>query len=242
MNAVVLIAMLAGAAAWLITPHPAASLDRLRVSAPGRGRRRFSREGAPPAWWRLVAGLGSAAVVQLLVPGLVGAVTGVLAGTLVGVGVGFLAPRSDLLRQRIQLPDALDFLAVCLDAGQPVSGAVDAVASISPPATRRILEGVGAQLALGRAGPLAWQELRGDPVWGRVAADVARAERSGTGLADLLRRHAEDARVDARDASVREARKVGVKSVIPLMACFLPAFILVGVVPIVAGLLRDFFG
>ena len=42
--------------------------------------------------------------------------------------------------------------------------------------------------------------------------------------------------------AVKEARKVGVRSVVPLMACFLPAFILVGVVPIVAGLLRDFFG
>lgn len=242
MNAVPVIVLLAGVAAWLAVPHPAAALGRLRAATPRRVGRRLSREGAPAPSWRWLAGLGSTAVVQVLVPGIGGLIVGAAVGALVGIGLGFLAPRIDLLPLRVQLPDALDFLAVCLEAGQPVSRAVEAVAAISPPPTRRVLDGVGAQLALGRAGPLAWQELRGHRVWGRVAADIARAEHSGTGLAELLHQHARDARIDARDAAVKEARKVGVRSVIPLMACFLPAFILVGVVPIVAGLLHDFFG
>lgn len=74
-----------------------------------------------------------------------------------------------------ELPAALEFLAVCLGAGQPMSGAVDTVARVSPAATGQLLREVAAQLALGRAGPEAWGHLRDHPVWGRVAADIARA-------------------------------------------------------------------
>lgn len=140
-----------------------------------------------------------------------------------------------------ELPAALGFLAVCLDAGQPMVGAVDVVARVSPPATRRLLQEVAAQLALGRAGPEAWEALRGHPVWGRAAADIARSERSGTALTAVLRMHADDGRRHSQDAALKAARTVGVRSVIPLMACFLPAFMLIGVVPIIAGLLANFF-
>ena len=101
---------------------------------------------------------------------------------------------------------------------------------------------VGGLLFLAGWGALAWGALRGDPVWGAAAADVARAERSGLCLADLLRLHADDARRVAADRATLAARTVGVRSVVPLMVCFLPAFILVGVVPIVAGLVADFMG
>lgn len=53
--------------------------------------------------------------------------------------------------------------------------------------------------------------------------------------------HAEDARQESRDQALKQARTVGVRSVIPLMACFLPAFVLIGVVPIIAGLIQGFF-
>ncbi|MDO5677272.1 MAG: type II secretion system F family protein [Propionibacteriaceae bacterium] len=139
-----------------------------------------------------------------------------------------------------QFPEAVSLLAVCLDAGQPMVAAVGSVAQVSPPATERLLREVAAQLALGRAGPAAWEGLRGHPVWGRAAADIARAERSGSSLTTVLRVHAEDGRQDARDAALKAARTVGVRSVIPLMACFLPAFMLIGVVPIVAGLIGNF--
>lgn len=141
-----------------------------------------------------------------------------------------------------ELPDALGLIAVCLEAGRPMVGAVEAVARISPPATGRLLAEVAAQLALGRDGPEAWRALREHPVWGRPAADIARAERSGTSLSSVLRVHAEDARQEHRDAQLKAARTVGVRSVLPLMLCFLPAFMLVGVVPIIAGLLANFFG
>lgn len=141
-----------------------------------------------------------------------------------------------------ELPDALEFLAVCLEVGLPMSRAVATVAAVSPADTRSVLDEVAGQMALGRAGPLAWADLKGHEVWGRAAADIARAERSGTSLVAVLKLHADDARQEAHDAATKRARTVGVRSVIPLMACFLPAFVLIGVVPILGELLRDFFG
>ena len=141
-----------------------------------------------------------------------------------------------------QLPEALDLLAACLDAGLPMVSAVATVAEVSPPATKAVLGGVAAEMSLGRVGGLAWDGLRAHAAWGRVAADLARAERSGLALADGLRAHADDARTEARDAAGKAARTVGVRSVVPLMTCFLPAFVLVGVVPIIASLLGDLLG
>lgn len=241
MNQVVLAALAAAVAAWLILPPSSSALSRLRPARQAAGRR-----GGPEPMLglasRMLAGIGTGAMALLVLPGAAGILVAGVAGPATAVVLGRLPRRTDVRILTIELPEALEFLAVCLDAGQPVGHAVTAVAKVSPEATRSLLERVAAQVALGRAGPSAWEDLRGHRVWGRVAADIARAERSGTGLADVLRMHAEDGRRDARDLAVKEARKVGVRSVVPLMACFLPAFILVGVVPIVAGLLRDFFG
>lgn len=241
MNQVVLAALAAAVAAWLILPPSSSALSRLRPARQAAGRR-----GGPEPMLglasRMLAGIGTGAMALLVLPGAAGILVAGVAGPATAALLGRLPRRTDVRILTIELPEALEFLAVCLDAGQPVGHAVTAVAKVSPEATRSLLEGVAAQVALGRAGPSAWEDLRGHRVWGRVAADIARAERSGTGLADVLRMHAEDGRRDAGDLAVKEARKVGVRSVVPLMACFLPAFILVGVVPIVAGLLRDFFG
>ena len=84
----------------------------------------------------------------------------------------------------------------------------------------------------------AWSELADDEVWGPVARDVARSARSGTSLVEVLYVHADEARLARREVTLQRARTAGVRSVVPLMACFLPAFILVGVVPIIAGLLE----
>ncbi|MCW2777557.1 MAG: hypothetical protein JWN17_1282, partial [Frankiales bacterium] len=49
-------------------------------------------------------------------------------------------------------------------------------------------------------------------------------------------RLAADARAEARSAAEQRARRAGVLAVAPLGLCFLPAFVLLGVVPVVVGL------
>ena len=235
-----LAALTAALGVALLMSHPGAGLARLR--SPGRrGGAAPGRDplGAPRR--RLIA-IALVCLVLVLVPGVAAVPLAALFGGAAFVLLGRLPTRAIGRAPSGQVAEALDFLAVCLDVGRPMSLAVAAVAEASPEPSRALLRRVGAHLALGRAGPDAWEELRDDPVWGSVAVDIARAERSGTPVAALLRVHADDARRESRDAAIKAARTVGVRSVMPLMLCFLPSFILVGVVPIIAGLLRGFFG
>lgn len=136
------------------------------------------------------------------------------------------------------LPEALELLAVCLDAGRPLASAVPLVADVTRGDVHEWLGRVQGRLILGQTGARAWE---GNGEVGRqVAREVGRAERSGTQLAPVLRELAADLRSDAAERDLAAARRVGVKSVLPLVLCFLPAFVLVGVVPIIAGLLGRF--
>ena len=74
-----------------------------------------------------------------------------------------------------------------------------------------------------------------EPGWHEIATDVSRAVNSGEGVAQMLRVHAEQMRRHACEQVEKKARKAGVDAIIPLAVCHLPAFILVGVVPIIAG-------
>lgn len=142
----------------------------------------------------------------------------------------------------VELAEALDLLAVCLDAGLPLAGAVSLVTEVARGVARERLELVAGRYRVGHPGPAAWATPGGDEAWRQVSAEVARAERSGTLLAPVLREQAADLRREANDAALKRARRVSVRSMVPLMACFLPAFVLVGVVPIIAGLLTRFLG
>ena len=226
----------ASLATMLLIPDPAAALRRGALPA---ARRRHPWV-APR---RLAAGFLGAIFGAVAVGGWLGGLLGGLAGWVVVIAIA-RSGRPDRATALLaeQLPEALDFLAVCLEAGLPIARAVATVSAVSPPATRDLLDEVATRLALGSAGELAWASLRLHPCWGRAAADIARAQRSGTALTGVLRMHADDARRQARDLAAKRARTVGVRSVIPLVACFLPAFVLVGVVPIVAGLLAGFLG
>ncbi|MDO5083975.1 type II secretion system F family protein [Arachnia propionica] len=141
-----------------------------------------------------------------------------------------------------ELPQTLELMAVCLESGATLTGAVTTLRELSPPATAEVLGGVVAALHVGRDPTKAWLTLAEHPAWGPPARDLARALRSGTGMAESLRVHAEEVRRRRREAAMRAARAVGVKSVQPLMACFLPAFVLLGVVPLVASLVGRLIG
>lgn len=230
--------LLAAVAAWLLMP--ARDLRRLGPDAPTLRWGRWGRADAYPWQWRAAASLLAAMAVALLIPEL--PLLPLLVGLGGYVGSGYVPRIQEHDDEARELPDALDFLAVCLEAGAPSAAAVQTVADVSPPTTATLLRRVLAHLEVGRTAEEAWAELRDHPIWGLPARDLVRSARSGTSLVTTLRLHADDARIAARDRATKRARKVGVKSVLPLMACFLPAFVLIGVVPIIASLLGRFLG
>jgi Flp pilus assembly protein TadB len=188
-----------------------------------------------------LAAAGAAAVAW----GPVGAATGIVPAAVLPRLLA-AAERRDARLTRVreeqrQLAGALDLLAACLAAGAPVASAVSSTAAaIQGPLGHR-LGRVAAALDAGATEPAAWQAVLEDdaaPALAWVAHGVLRTSRSGSSLAPWLASIATQAREESRLESVRQAERAGVLAVLPLGLCALPAYLLLGVVPAVAGLLQ----
>ncbi|MFZ0529063.1 MAG: type II secretion system F family protein, partial [Propionicimonas sp.] len=151
------------------------------------------------------------------------------------------------LRRNFQLtaalPQVCDLLAVCLEAGLPLRRAVEAIAEAAGDPIREPLAQVAARVNLGVDEADAWAEIaRQEPALASLGREVARSVGSGLALAGTVRALGFEARREARAAQELRAKRVGVRSVLPLMVCFLPAFLLLGVVPIIGGVVDRLTG
>jgi len=68
---------------------------------------------------------------------------------------------------------------------------------------------------------------------------LALADAAGVPAVELLRARADDVRRDTAAARLVAAERLGARLVLPLGLCVLPAFVLVGVVPVIAGILSS---
>ncbi len=181
-----------------------------------------------------------------------GAVVGLLAGFVGGWVFGFaVGPAATfvVLRRGVrqghsrasggsvarQLPAALDLLAACLAAGAAPAQALAAVGEAFDGEVGSMLSLVARLAMLGAPVETAWASCLSDPRWSPVARAVIRAHHSGAALSDVLVHLADDRRRALRTDAQAAAERAGIAIVLPLGACFLPAFVLVGVVPVVAG-------
>jgi pilus assembly protein TadC len=173
---------------------------------------------------------------------LVGGVAGLAAGLVAAVacwrGTSRLEPPA-VRRRREQLvasvPHVVDLMAACLAAGMSPTVAVEQIGSaVGPPAGDELAE-LAARLRLGVDPVTVWSELAGHPELGGLGRSLARAVRSGASVSDAMQRLADDLRRRSRADVESRARAVGVKAAVPLGICMLPAFVLVGVVPLVVG-------
>jgi len=157
-----------------------------------------------------------------------------------------LLESGDARRRRERLiadtPQALELMAAGLVAGMPVRLAARAVVDAFDDPLATDLGRVLALADLGVAETEAWRALAGHSQLGPAAADLARSVESGTLIVEALSRHALAARAARRTVLVVRARSVGVRSVLPLMTCFIPAFLLLGVVPTVVSALVAVLG
>ncbi len=135
------------------------------------------------------------------------------------------------------LPHFVDLLACALRSGAAPSAALATVAAACPGATAHRVEGVLARLRLGLDPAQVWTQVAGDDALAPLGRTLARAETTGSSVAEAVERLADDLERDALAAVEDRARAVGVKAAVPLGLCLLPAFLLIGIVPTVAGLL-----
>jgi Flp pilus assembly protein TadB len=137
------------------------------------------------------------------------------------------------------LPGLVHLLATALESGCDVGEAVRLVCDVLPGPAADGLAAVPARLALGMDPADAWRPIVDDPVLAPLGRAMVRAHRSGSSVTGEVARLAEELGHRARLRMEERARTVGVKAAVPLGLCLLPSFVLIGIVPLVVGLLQS---
>jgi pilus assembly protein TadC len=161
-----------------------------------------------------------------------------------------VAPRrwtSTRIDDPLAAASSLDVLAACLRSGMAVSTAASATAPSAPAPLAAALNRAADLLALGAEPAVAWTSAAGPAGPADDNADALlrlarRSASSGAALAQRVAELAEQSRHAAADAATAAAERASVLIAGPLGLCYLPAFVCLGIVPVVAGLAGDVLG
>lgn len=146
-------------------------------------------------------------------------------------------PPGDPLRRAA----GLDVLAACLRVGLPVPTAVAAAADEMTGPVARDLHRVAELIRLGADPAQAWQPAMARPELTGLARRARRTARTGAALAEAAAAIAGELRAAAGQAAHAAGQRAGVLITGPLGLCFLPAFLCLGVAPVVIGLATKVF-
>jgi tight adherence protein C len=177
----------------------------------------------------------------------------VMIGIAFGGMLGFLAPtfwlRSQTKAHQVALerglPDALDLLVICVEAGLTLDAAMQRVGqelSLAHPKLSRELEitHLETRLGLSRADSLKnLGERTGCEQLESLSTLLVQADRFGTSIASALRVHAESLRISRQQAAEEQAAKASVKLTFPLVFFIFPAVLIVLAGPAAIGLFRS---
>ncbi len=170
------------------------------------------------------------------------------------LALGFLLPDFVLgnrmhnrqLEIRLGLPDALDLMVVCIEAGMGLDQAIQRVSeelAISRPEISEEFALVSLEQRAGRPRAEAWKNLAErtdvDAVRSMVAS-LVQADQFGTSVAKTLRVHAETLRTRRRQQVEEQAAKTSVKLVFPLVFFIFPSLFVVALGPAMIKMLEGF--
>jgi len=228
-----LVAALAAASVALALPARSRLAAASSLPLPDRAE----TAGLLRRWWVLWALLAFAGG-AVFAPGPVSVPVGCAAAT----GVWWAASRAESPERRRrreqarrELPHLVELYAAALAAGAAPGAALGQVRAALPGAAADELAGVQAGLDLGRSPHDVWAEPADHPALAPLGRSMARAQVSGAPVVDAVRLLADELAERARSEVEDRARTVGVKAAVPLGLCLLPAFLLLGIVPMVAG-------
>lgn len=227
-----LVAVLAALTVLLLLPgSPSLRPDPVASSQPRRERALLVRLRALLA---LVAGVGGWAMVG----GPLGAAVGVACAVTVWIVLGrtedpaVVRRREELLED---LPTGVDLLGSCLDAGAaPESALVSVSRALGGPVGEEFLA-IHHRLEIGVDPGQVWRSVATHPQLAPLGRAVGRAHDTGAPVGQAVHRLAGELRDRARADVETRARSIEVKAAAPLGLCLLPAFVVLGVVPMVVG-------
>jgi tight adherence protein C len=197
--------------------------------------------------------------VKMLLP-VVGIVIGtffgsnMIAAILVGAVAGFFGP--DLVVTRLisarqesisrALPEALDLLVICMEAGlgidQAMTRVADEIRTTSPPLAEE-LQTINREQRAGKRRLDAWRSMadRVDVVFvGQFVSMLVQTERFGTPIAHALGQFADSLRLRRTQAAAETAAKTGAKLLFPLVVFIFPSIFVVSTGPALLGIMQLF--
>jgi len=191
---------------------------------------------------------------------------GVVAGTLmpsntvlcvVAFGVlGYMAPdfwlnwKTNRRRKRIRrsIPDALDLMVICVDAGLGMDQAllrVGAELTVSHPDIHAEFMQVNREQRAGRPRLEAWQNLADRTEieeFTQFVAMLSQTDRFGTPIAKALSRFSEEIRSKRRQRAEEAASKTKIKIIFPLVLCIFPCLFIVLLAPAILNIMAGLKG
>lgn len=173
---------------------------------------------------------------------MVGGAPGTVAALVCAVAVWVVLGRTEdpaVVRRREELvgdlPTGVDLLGACLDAGAaPESALVSVSRALGGPVGEEFLA-IHHRLEVGVDPALVWRSVAANPQLAPLGRAVGRAHETGAPVGVAVHRLADELRDRARADVETRARSIEVRATAPLGLCLLPAFVVLGVVPLVVG-------
>lgn len=236
-------------AAFVLRLHPKTTLDAVRLKLLSAG---LSRSVSPTGFLAAKGALGASGLVFGALLG--AAASGVGASLVLALvlgGTGFLAPevavsaRARSRRERIQaqLPDALDLLAVSVEAGLSFDGAIAKLVERMDGPLAQELSLTLSEMRIGESRQEALKKLSdrvGTPEVAAFTRAILQAGELGISLGRILRVQAADTRLRRQAAAEERAMKAPIKMLFPTVLFIFPAMFLVVLGPAFLNLAKLF--
>jgi tight adherence protein C len=234
-----------------LIPGSVEDQDKLRTKLIRAG---FYREQAPLIFLgtkMVLMVLPALIIVAFRMAGMLSTQTTVLLVLMAGIS-GFLLPNYWLkwreqdrqIEIRRTLPDALDMIVVCADAGLSLDAGIQRVGHelrLAHPLLAYELWVVSRSMELGMSAPEALAQLSSRfeiPELRYLATIVREAERFGSSVAKSIRMHAETLRSERMQRAEEAARKSAVKMLFPTILFIFPVMLMVVLVPSILQIRR----
>ena len=240
-------AVLLAAVAAALALGPSAASSRLRrlfvgtgpasdVRMPATVDRSSTPRGLASPRAKATSALAIGMAAGLWIGGFVGPVVSLCVASVTWFALGHLESNASVRERAARaraLPLVAELMSAAVAAGSPPVVAAEAVADALGGPIGAALRSAAASARLGSDPAAAWLTLGTDPAFRPLARALAASASRGTSPNEVLDRVARDARDAARWAAEARARSLGARAAAPLGLCFLPAFVLVGIVPLV---------
>jgi tight adherence protein C len=236
-------------AGWTLKLHPKTTVDGVsaRLLAAGLGRKI-----SPTTFLAFKSALAlGGLVLGALFGGAAAGPGGVLFAAIALAGIGFIAPdfvvsgkaRSRKDRIRAELPDALDLMAVSVEAGMGFDGALSKLTEhMHGPLSDEFALTLG-EIRIGESRQDALKKLSdrtNTPELSSFVRSIIQADQLGISLGRILRVQATDSRLKRQAAAEEKAMKAPIKMLFPTVLFIFPAMFLVILGPAFLNLSKIF--